>query len=335
MKAIRGATTIERDNAEQVKVRVKELLDAIFKVNELTREDAVCIIFSSTKDVRSFYPAKAAREAGYSSCALFSAEEPDIKGALKRCIRVMMLTEKEITPKHVYLHGAAMLRQDLTKIINIAIDGPAGSGKSTVSKMVASKLGILHLDTGAMYRAFALKCFNEGADTSDEEAIEKIISATDIQVKYENGVQHTYLDCNDVSESIRKPEISLLASTVSALKCVREKMVEQQRKTAESMSCVIDGRDIGTHVLPQTKFKFFLTATPEVRATRRAEENAAKGFNQAYEDVLSEIIKRDEQDKTRKISPLTQAEDAVFVDSSEMNAEEVAQFILNKVQEKI
>jgi len=335
MNAIRGATTVEIDSAEEIKESVKELLTEIKTRNALNSEDIVCIMFSNTSDLHSFYPAKAAREAGFFSAPLFSSLEPEIDGALKKCIRVMVLTNCANPPEHVYLRGAAALRRDLTNIINIALDGPAGSGKSTVSKAVAKKLNILCLDTGAMYRACALKCLNENVAVNNEKAVNKIISEINLTVRHENGVQRTYLDCKDVSEEIRKPEISMLASTVSALEYVRTKMVQLQRDIAKTTSCILDGRDIGTNVLPNSQFKFFLTASAEVRAKRRFEENKQKGFDTPFEEVLADVIKRDKQDASRKIAPLKQADDAILIDSSDMTAEEVVDFILNKIQEKI
>lgn len=335
MKAIRGATTVDSDNAEQIRERVSELLNEIKNRNGINCDDVECITFSSTDDIRSFYPAKAAREAGFFSCALFSAMEPKISGSLKMCIRVLMFADIEKKPVPVYLHGAAVLRKDLTQKINIAIDGPAGSGKSTISKIIAKKLDILCLDTGAMYRACALKCIKEGADCADEESVCPIIEKINLEVKYSDGVQHTYLDGNDVSSEIRTPEISMAASTVSAHGCVREKMVELQRKIAAENSCVLDGRDIGTNVLPNAQYKFFLTASAEIRAKRRHEEILASGKNVHFNEVLAELVKRDEQDRKREIAPLIMAKDAVLVDSSNMSVEEVAEYIERKLQEKI
>lgn len=335
MKAIRGATTVDFDNCEQIRERVKELLLEIKTQNSLNDGEIVCIIFSNTSDIHSYYPAKAAREAGFVNSPLFSVLEPEIDGALEKCIRVMILTDKEEKPVHVYLHGAKNLRKDITQNINVALDGPAGSGKSTVSKLIAKKLDILCLDTGAMYRACALKCLNEGVSCTDEKAVDKLITNINLEVKYENGVQHTYLDGEDVSEEIRLPQISMLASTVSAIAGVRSKMVELQRKIAANTSCILDGRDIGTNVLPNAKFKFYLTAKPEIRAKRRQTENENKGIFQPFEEILAEIIKRDEQDKNRKIAPLKQAPDAVLVDSSDMSIGEVTDFIISKIQERI
>ena len=216
MKAIRGATTVERDNSDDITYAVKELLDRIVESNLIDKDEIVCILFSNTADLHSFYPAKAAREAGFVSCALFSSAEPQIDGALERCIRVMVLTECDRQPVHIYLNGAQNLRKDLTKKMTIAVDGPAGSGKSTVSKIIAKKFDILYLDTGAMYRACALACRECGADTSDGQSVANVLNKVDIDVRYENGTQLTLIDGKDVSAKIRTPEISMLASEVSA-----------------------------------------------------------------------------------------------------------------------
>ena len=335
MKAIRGATTVEKDTAENIKESVKTLLTTIKEENGLTEEDIVCIMFSNTSDLSSFYPAKAAREAGFFNCALYSSLEPDICGSLKKCIRVMVLAEIESAPKHIYLNGAVNLRRDLTKKLNIAIDGPAGSGKSTISKIIAAKLDILYLDTGAMYRAVALACMRNGIKQDDSAVIKELLATIKIAVKYENGTQKTLLNGEDVSDKIRTPEISMLASTVSAHECVRTAMVKLQREIAATNSCVLDGRDIGSNVLPNAEHKFYLTASAEVRAERRKKENDDKGIIQPICEVLREIEQRDKQDKTRKIAPLVKASDAYEIDTSNLTIDEVAALILGKVQEKI
>ena len=333
MKAIRGAVTVADDTPEEIRGAVDSLLSEIRKRNKINVEDIVCIMLSSTGDITSLYPAKAARECGF-VCPLFSSLEPPIKGSLPLCIRAMVLAETDIAVP-VYLRGAAVLRRDLTERLVIALDGPAGSGKSTAARNLARELDILCLDTGAMYRACALACREAGVAVSDEDAVCALIGKTDLRVEYRDGRQVTMLGDRDVSEEIRSPGMSQLASEVSALACVRSAMVAMQRRIASEMSCVLDGRDIGTNVLPDARYKFFVTASDEVRARRRLEEDRAKGYDVRYEDVLRDIRERDKRDSERAIAPLKCAEDAVVVDTSDMSPEEVVQFIRNKIQEKI
>ena len=333
MKAIRGAVTVAADTPEEIRGAVDSLLSEIRKRNKINVEDIVCIMLSSTGDITSLYPAKAARECGF-VCPLFSSLEPPIKDSLPLCIRAMVLADTD-TAVPVYLRGAAVLRRDLTERLVIALDGPAGSGKSTAARNLARELDILCLDTGAMYRACALACREAGVAVSDEDAVCALIGKTDLRVEYRDGRQVTMLGDRDVSEEIRSPGMSQLASEVSALACVRSAMVAMQRRIASEMSCVLDGRDIGTNVLPDARYKFFVTASDEVRARRRLEEDRAKGYDVRYEDVLRDIRERDKRDSERAIAPLKCAEDAVVVDTSDMSPEEVVQFIRNKIQEKI
>lgn len=335
MTVIRGATTIAKDEKEEIRKAVRELLEQIESRNALKRDEVMSIVFSSTSDIHSYYPAKAAREAGFESCSLFSAQEPEIDGGLPFCIRVMLFVEKNLTPSHVYLRGARVLRKDIVQKFNVAIDGPAGSGKSTVAKALAADYNILYLDTGAMYRACALKALNAGADIEDEAQLCDLMRDLSLSIEYENGMQKTVLDGEDVSEAIRRPEVSMAASTVSKYRSVRLKMVEKQREIAGKMSCVLDGRDIGTYVLPDADFKFFLTASPEVRAKRRYDELTAKGYTVDFEELKADIVRRDEQDSNRDFAPLKQADDAVLVDTSSMTIEEVVRTVKSKMQEKI
>ena len=334
MIAIRGATTVAQDTPEQIRGAVRELLEEIARANDLKEEQLVFLLFSNTEDIRSLYPAKAAREAGFVRPALFSAAEPEIFGSLRLCIRVMALAEKEGEAHHVYLRGASNLRRDLKKF-SVALDGPSGSGKSTVAKRIAEKLGILYLDTGAMYRACALQGLRENISFSDAEAVKEMIARINLSVEYAEGTQHTFLGGEDVSEAIRRPEVSMAASAVSAHACVREKMVAMQREIASRMSCVLDGRDIGTEVLPCAELKFYVTASSAVRAKRRYDELKAKGFDVDLEKLREEIEERDRNDSQRAIAPLRKAEDAVLVDTSDMGIDEVVSFILTKIQEKV
>lgn len=215
----------------------------------------------------------------------------------------------------------------MDKIFQIALDGPSGSGKSTVAKRLSQKLNILYLDTGAMYRATALKALSLGIDTFDAEKVATFIDEIGLEIKYIDGSQHTFLDGEDVSEKIREPHVSMAASNISSLKCVRIKMVEMQRQIASQMSCVLDGRDIGSYVLPNANYKFYLTASVEVRADRRFKELTLKGHKVNFNELKAEIEQRDYNDRTRDFSPLTKADDAIEIDTSFMTIEQV----INKV----
>lgn len=335
MTVIRGATTISQDNPDEIRAAVAELLNQIESRNSLKRDEILSMVFSSTSDIHSFYPAKAAREAGFVSCSLFSAQEPEIDGGLALCIRVMIFVEKNITPRHVYLRGARVLRKDLVQKYNIAIDGPAGSGKSTVAKLLANDCHILYLDTGAMYRACALAALRAGIDVADEVQVCELMRDLALSVVYRDGVQHTLLADEDVSALLRSPEVSMAASTISRHPSVRLKMVEKQREIAGKMSCVLDGRDIGTFVLPDADFKFYLTASPEVRAKRRYDEMVAHGEQVDFEALKRDIAARDEQDSTRALAPLKKADDAILIDTSDMTVDEVLDTLKRKMQEKI
>ena len=216
-------------------------------------------------------------------------------------------------------------------MINIALDGPAGSGKSTIAKAISKKLNILYLDTGAMYRAFGLMAHRLGVDCTNSSEVQKILDKVDVRVKYLNGAQRTFLGDEDVSEAIRENVISMKASQVSAHQCVREKLVDLQREIASNIDCVLDGRDIGTHVLPNAEFKFYVTASLEVRTDRRYKELIDKGQSVDKEALKNEIATRDYNDSHRKFAPLRQADDAVYLDTSSMTADEVVDFVLAKV----
>jgi len=205
----------------------------------------------------------------------------------------------------------------------IAIDGPAGAGKSTVAKAVAREMGANYLDTGAMYRAFGLYMLRCAVDINDMEVVAARAGEPDVRVKYEEGKQITCLGEEDVSKEIREEMCSKAASAISRVASVRERLVTLQQQIAEGTKLVMDGRDIGTHVLPNAAVKIFLTASAEVRAKRRYDELIGKGQEADYDKVLADIIARDYQDTHREASPLVKAEDAVEVDTSSMSIEEV------------
>ena len=219
---------------------------------------------------------------------------------------------------------------------SIAIDGPGGAGKSSLAKAVAKKLSILHVDTGAIYRTIGYAAFARGLNAKDESQIAPLLKTIRIDMAFdEAGRQKMLLDGKDVSREIRLPEISMYASNVSALPCVRAYLLEMQRDIARKRSVIMDGRDIGTVVLPDADLKIYLTASAEERARRRCLELFERGTPEPYEAVLREINERDEQDMHRAIAPLREAADAVRLDTSALNFDESEQALLKLIQEKL
>ncbi|MBP3379352.1 MAG: (d)CMP kinase [Ruminococcus sp.] len=218
------------------------------------------------------------------------------------------------------------------KTVNIAIDGPAGAGKSTIAKKVSAELGYIYVDTGAMYRAVALYLTEKG---TAEEDIPAEVKGADVSLKFVDGVQRVYLGDRDVSELIRTPEISMAASKTSAVPAVRARLFDLQQKLAKENNVIMDGRDIGTVVLPHADVKIFLTASAEERASRRYKELSEKPGCPAYQEILDDIIKRDYQDMHRETAPLKQAEDAVLVDSTKLSLDEVVAEITRIIRERI
>ena len=206
--------------------------------------------------------------------------------------------------------------------MNIAIDGPSGAGKSSLAKAIAKELGIIYVDTGALYRTIGLYMKKHGINPKDECGVSAALPDIDLRLAFADGAQRIYLCGEDVGDTIRTPEMSLYASDVSAIGTVRAFLLETQRKVARESSVVMDGRDIGTVILPDADCKIFLTASPEARARRRTAELLEKGISATYEDVLADMVLRDRNDSTRAIAPAIPAEDAVFLDNSDMSAEE-------------
>ena len=206
--------------------------------------------------------------------------------------------------------------------MNIAIDGPSGAGKSSLAKAIAKKLGIIYVDTGALYRTIGLYMKAHGVDPHDAAAVTAALPGVELSLAFENGAQHIYLCGEDVGERIRTPEMSLYASAVSAIGTVRSFLLDTQRKVARSTSVVMDGRDIGTVILPDADCKIFLTASPEARAERRTAERTEKGMKVTYREVLADMVERDRNDSTRALAPAIPAEDAIFLDNSGMTPEE-------------
>ena len=218
--------------------------------------------------------------------------------------------------------------------MNIAIDGPAGAGKSTIAKKLAKELGFIYVDTGAMYRAMAYYFLQNGIASDDEAAIAKACPAVDVTIAYENGEQQVLLNGENVNGVIRTEQVGNMASATSVYPVVRKKLVELQQELAAKADVIMDGRDIGTCVLPNAQVKIYLTASSKTRATRRYEELTAKGESCDLEEIEKDIIERDYRDMHRETSPLKQAEDAVLVDSSELTIDEVVAAIREIYQKK-
>ena len=217
-------------------------------------------------------------------------------------------------------------------MIRIAIDGPGGAGKSSVAKAVAKELGIIYVDTGALYRTIALYMTKNGISPSDTETVIANLNNFKLELKFLEGRQVILLDGEDVGDTIRTPEISMAASTISAIKEVREFLLNMQRNVARHNSVIMDGRDIGTVILPYAEVKIFLTASPEARAKRRYDELVAKGQDVSYEQVYNEMVERDKNDSTRAIAPCVKADDAILLDNSKLTPEKTAKAVIKIVK---
>lgn len=220
-------------------------------------------------------------------------------------------------------------------MINIAIDGPAGAGKSTIAKTVSRELGYIYVDTGALYRTVGLNALRKGVDTKDAEGVIDTLEGLEVSLRFVDNEQRVFLGEEDVSSAIRQNEVSMAASNVSAIPKVREFLFDLQRDIAKKNNCLMDGRDIGTVVLPDAQIKLFLTASAEARADRRYKELIEKGQTVDYDVILQEIKDRDYQDSHREIAPLKQADDAILVDSTEMNLQQTIDYMLGIIKERI
>lgn len=340
-RAVRGATTVKENTREAILTETGFLLREMMEKNSLKNEDIICILFTATEDLNTAYPAAAARELGIVSAGLLDYPELKVKGGLKMCIRVLMLTEAIVAQseiKHVYLNGAKILRTDLLRDENrvaVALDGPAGSGKSTIAKLVAKELGFTYIDTGAMYRSVAFYCIDKDIDYNNELQVISRLDNINIAVLSTKMGQRYLLNGDDVTDLIRSPEVSEGASKVATYKAVREKLVALQRECAAKQSVIMDGRDIGTNVLPNAEVKVFMEGQVEERAKRRFEELELKGITTTYEEILEDIKKRDYNDSHREYNPLRKAEDAVLLDTTHMTIEEVKDYIVEEIKKHI
>lgn len=221
------------------------------------------------------------------------------------------------------------------KMISIAIDGPAGAGKSTLSRKVAAEIGFRYVDTGAIYRTVAVKILRSGLTADNADKIEQMLKNTVVDIEYDDNMQIMMLDGEDVTDLIRTEDVSMMASKSSALPCVRAFLLEMQREMAKKFNVVMDGRDIGTVVLPNANIKIFLTASPESRAKRRYEELVQKGVQTNYEDVYQDMLKRDHNDSNRAIAPLKPAGDAIILDTSGNTFEQSLELLVKTVKERM
>lgn len=219
--------------------------------------------------------------------------------------------------------------------MNVAIDGPAGAGKSTIARAAAKKLGFIYVDTGALYRAIGVYSLRNGLDTENPETVEGTLPHIQVELQFQDGVQHVLLNGEDVSEEIRTPQASMAASAVSAVPAVRRFLFDLQREIAAKNDCIMDGRDIGTVVLPQAEVKIFLTASPETRAMRRFKELQEKGAPDTYEAVLADLKQRDYNDSHRAVAPLKPAEDSVLVDTSALTLPQSVEKVIEVIKEKL
>ena len=237
-------------------------------------------------------------------------------------------------PLGAALNNILLFQKGKDKMIRIAIDGPSGSGKSTLAKAVARELGIIYVDTGALYRTVGYFAYANGKDPHNASEVETLLPNISIELKYENGLQRVILNGEDLGDKIRMPQMSMYASAVSSIPAVREFLLEMQKRMARENSVVMDGRDIGTVIIPDADLKIFLTASNETRANRRTLELQSKGICISFEEVLNDMIERDKQDKNRDIAPAIPADDAIIFDNSVMSVEDSVKEIVMLVNER-
>ncbi|MGN0174293.1 MAG: (d)CMP kinase [Acutalibacteraceae bacterium] len=220
-------------------------------------------------------------------------------------------------------------------MISVAIDGPAGAGKSTIAKLASKKLGYIYIDTGALYRSIGYYVISKGGDLDNAESVISYLPEITAEIKFIDEVQHVFINGEDVSDKIRTEEVSKAASKVSAIPKVREFLLEMQRGFAKKYNVIMDGRDIGTVVLPDAQVKIFLTASAEVRASRRYKEQVERGLNVNYDEILADIKDRDYRDEHREIAPLKPAADSVYLDTSDFDVEQSADAVIKTINDKI
>lgn len=328
MVIIRGAVETINTASSIINQSVK-LLQEIIRINNLKMNKIQCILFTASKDIDKTYPAVAARYIGLNDVSLICLNEMIVDSQMQGVIRTSVFYNEDINKTDVYLGKTKTLRKDkyMLNNIKIAIDGPTSAGKSTIAKLLADKLKINYVDTGAMYRALTLKVLNNNIDPKSEEAVVNLSKKTQIDY-FEN---HIFLDGICVDDKIRNELIDKNVSYVCQYREVRKRLVEIQKDIANKSSVIMDGRDIGTVVLKNADYKFFLTASVDVRAQRRYKEYIEKGLNVNFDDIKNDLMRRDDYDTHRQIDPLTKAEDAIEVNTDDKNIEQTVEFMLSYI----
>lgn len=328
MIAIRGAVDAQ-NTASSIINQSKILLEEIIRVNKLDKKEIKCILFTATQDIDKAYPALAARYIGLNDTALICLNEMLVEGQIQGVIRTTVFYNDDINKTDIYLGKTKSLRKDkyMDNNIKIAIDGPTSAGKSTIAKLLAQKLKINYVDTGSMYRALTLKVLNNNIDPKSEEDVTSIADKTKIDY-FEN---HIFLDGLCVDDKIRNELIDKNVSYVCQYRDVRKRLVSLQKEIASKSSVIMDGRDIGTVVLKDANYKFFLTASADVRAKRRYKEYIEKGLEVNFEDIKNDLIRRDDYDSHREVDPLVKASDAIEVNTDDKNIEETVELMLSYI----
>lgn len=328
MIAIRGAIDAQ-NTASSIINQSKILLEEIIRTNKLDKKEIKCILFTATQDIDKAYPALAARYIGLNDTALICLNEMLVEGQMQGVIRTTVFYNDDINKTDIYLGKTKSLRKDkyMDNNIKIAIDGPTSAGKSTIAKLLAQKLKINYVDTGSMYRALTLKVLNNNIDPKSEEDVTSIADKTKIDY-FEN---HIFLDGLCVDDKIRNELIDKNVSYVCQYRDVRKRLVSLQKEIASKSSVIMDGRDIGTVVLKDANYKFFLTASADVRAKRRYKEYIEKGLEVNFEDIKNDLIRRDDYDSHREVDPLVKASDAIEVNTDDKNIEETVELMLSYI----
>lgn len=328
MIAIRGAVDAQ-NTASSIINQSKILLEEIIRVNKLDKKEIKCILFTATQDIDKAYPALAARYIGLNDTALICLNEMLVEGQMQGVVRTTVFYNDDINKIDIYLGKTKSLRKDkyMDNNIKIAIDGPTSAGKSTIAKLLAQKLKINYVDTGSMYRALTLKVLNNNIDPKSEEDVTSIADKTKIDY-FEN---HIFLDGLCVDDKIRNELIDKNVSYVCQYRDVRKRLVSLQKEIASKSSVIMDGRDIGTVVLKDANYKFFLTASADVRAKRRYKEYIEKGLEVNFEDIKNDLIRRDDYDSHREVDPLVKASDAIEVNTDDKNIEETVELMLSYI----